>query len=93
MRNKKKEEQKQKVLKYARQLLEIRNKIIDAFQNGVFPSPKSVQKYRLKKKKKTEEKTVPELVNVSDYTFKRIQADVNEYLEKRWLLMVEGKKN
>ena len=58
VRNQKKDEQKQEVLKNARQLFEIRNKIIYVFQNGIFPPPENAQEKqadeeesRLKRKK------------------------------------------
>ena len=58
VRNQKKDEQKQEVLKNARQLFEIRNKIIYVFQNGIFPPPGNAQEKqadeeesRLKRKK------------------------------------------
>ena len=43
VRNQKKDEQKQEVLKNGRQLFEIRNKIIYVFQNGIFPPPENAQ--------------------------------------------------
>ena len=44
IKDQKKKEQKQEILKNARQLFETRNKIIKAIEDSVFPSPKKVQK-------------------------------------------------
>ena len=40
--------------------------------------------YHLKKvqEKQTEEKTIPDWVKISNYAFKGIQEDVNEYIKK-----------
>ena len=57
VRNQKKEEQKQEIERNAGKLFEIKNLIIDAFQNGVFPLSKKVQETQTKEKEKqTEEK-------------------------------------
>ena len=72
VRNQEKDKPKQEVLKSAVQLLEIRNKIIDGFQNGIFPPPKNAQEKQTKEEgKKTEEKAIPDGVKVSNYAFKK----------------------
>ena len=79
--------------KNARQLFEIRNRIIDALQNGVYPLPKKVQeKQTNKEEKQTEEKTIPDWVKISNHGFKRIQEAVNEHIKKGWFSKVKGKK-
>ena len=89
----KEEEQKQEILKNAQQLFEIRNSIIDAFQNDVFPSPKKVQEKHTKEEgNQTEEKAIPDWVKISNYAFKRMQEYVNEYIKKGWFSKGEGKK-
>ena len=100
VRSQKKDEQKQEVLRNVRQLLEIRNKIIDAFQNGIFPPPKNAQEKQTKEEEKqtkeeekqTEEKAIPDWVKVSNYTFKKIEEDVEEYVKKGWFSKAEGRK-
>ena len=57
VRNKERVKQKQKIFKNVKQLFETRNKIIDAFQNGVFPAPKNVQE---KKNEEEEKQTIPQ---------------------------------
>ena len=52
VRNQEKVEQKQKVLKHVKQIFETRNKIMDAFQNGVFPAPKNAQEKQTEEEKK-----------------------------------------
>ena len=59
----------------------------------VFFIPKKVREKQTKEEeKRTGEKTISELVKISNYAFKRIQVDVNEYIEKEWFSKVEGKK-
>ena len=56
VRNEESIKQKQKILKNVNQLFEARNKIIDAFQNDVFPAPKNAQE---KQTEEEEKQTIP----------------------------------
>ena len=53
VRNEESIKQKQKIFKNVNQLFEARNKIIDAFQNDVFPAPKNAQEKQTEEEKKT----------------------------------------
>ena len=59
----------------------MKNRFVDAFQNGVFPSSKKVQEKQTKEEEKqTEEKTIPVWVLVNDYTFTKIKKEVHDFV-------------
>ena len=68
------------------------------FKMASFHHLKKVQEKQTKEEEKqteeeqTEEKTISDWVNISNYAFRRIQEDVDEYIKKEWFSKVEGKK-
>ena len=93
VRNQEKLKQKQNILQNVKQLFKTRNKIIDAFQNGVFLAPKKALKNAPEKQTEEEEKqTIPEWVLVSDYDFTKIKEKLDDSVVNNLGPKVNGKK-
>ena len=89
VRNEESIKQKQKIFKNVNQLFEARNKIIDAFQNDVFPAPKNAQEKQTEEEKK---QTIPKWVLVSDYNFNKIKEKIDDSVVNNLGPKVNGKK-
>ena len=81
--------QKQKILKNVKQLFETRDKIIDSFQNGVFPAPKNVQEKQIEEEEK---QTIPGWVLVSDYNVNKMKEEIDDSVVNNLGPKVNGEK-
>ena len=72
---------KNDVLENAISLFEIRSKIIEAFEKGIFPLSNAQREQDEKKKKQTKKKTIPDWALVSKDEFGKIYEDVNNYIK------------
>ena len=81
---------REEILHDAKELFEIRSRVIQAFEDGIFSLHKeNLHKEQTKEDKK--EETIPDWIKVGNHTFERIKQRVNNYVNKRWHSKVDKK--
>ena len=81
---------REEVLHNAKELFDIRSRVIKAFEDGIFSLNKeNLHKEQTKEEKK--EETIRDWIKVGNHTFERIRERVNNYVNKGWHSKVDKK--
>ena len=80
---------KEEVIHNAKEIFAVRNRIIKAFEDGIFPLRKAQAEKEIKEEEIDE--TIPDWVKVGNYEFKRIKERVQNYVNKRFHAKVDNK--
>ena len=88
--NEKKIKSKEEFRHNAKDVFDIRSKIIKAFEDDIFPLPKE-NFHKKQAEEEEKEETIPDWVKVANHAFKRIRERVDNYMNKGWHYKVDGK--